>query len=111
MVEPALNPGYPVLLGRYYLTKHWFVELPGKFNHRNEDGFTVVWRPGLVFQIGRWENADHLTTRERVDQVKREVVGKVYHVEEEEKNGAAKLSFRYIESPEEKLPPAYGPRQ
>jgi hypothetical protein len=106
-VEPALDPTYPILLGRYHLTKHWFFELPGKFNHRFEDGGKVFWRPGFFFEFRRWKNTDHFSTRERVDQVKRAFVGKVDHFEEEERNDVAKISFRDIVRTEDKLPPAY----
>jgi hypothetical protein len=50
----SLHPDFPVIEGRYRLTRDWELELPGKFNRRMEDGDMVIWRPGLTFWIAVW---------------------------------------------------------
>lgn len=39
-----LHPDFPVVEGRYRLTREWELELSGKFNRRIEDGNMVLWR-------------------------------------------------------------------
>jgi hypothetical protein len=49
-----LHPDFPVVEGRFRLTREWELDLPGKFNRRMEDGDMVLWRPGLTFWIAVW---------------------------------------------------------
>ena len=50
----SLHPDFPVVEGRFRLTREWELDLPGQFNRRMENGDMVLWRPGLTFWIAVW---------------------------------------------------------
>lgn len=54
----SLHPDFPVVEGRYRLTREWELDLPEPFNRRMEDGDMVLWRPGLTFWIAIWSKEE-----------------------------------------------------
>ncbi len=59
-----LHPDFPVIEGRYRLTRDYDLDLPGRFNRRIEDGSMVLWHPGLTFWIAVWGRKDNQTAEE-----------------------------------------------
>jgi len=51
----SLHLDFPIVEGKYRLTREWTVDLPGKFNRRIDDDDLVIWRPGLTFWIAIWD--------------------------------------------------------
>lgn len=49
-------PGFPLVEGRYGLTRNWLIVLPDRFARRVEDGALVLWRPGVTLWIRAWNN-------------------------------------------------------
>lgn len=49
-------PGFPLVEGRYALTKQWMLVLPAPYARRVEDGSLVLWRPGITLWINAWGN-------------------------------------------------------
>ena len=62
----SLHPGFPVVEGRYHLTKVWTILLPGRFNRRLEEGSLVLWRPGMTIWLDIWSNDGQETKADRL---------------------------------------------
>jgi hypothetical protein len=87
-----LNPNYPVVEGRYPLTKDWSIVLPGPFNRRIEDGELCIWRPGFTVWLVAWNNDDEESAAERLSWLRETSSPDAFGVIEEESNGLARLS-------------------
>ncbi|MEO7091888.1 MAG: DUF2185 domain-containing protein [Polyangiales bacterium] len=49
-------PGFPIVEGRFALSKNWMLALPEQYARRVEDGSLVLWRPGITLWINAWGN-------------------------------------------------------
>ncbi len=49
-------PGFPLVDGRFALSKNWMLVLPAQYARRVEDGSLVLWRPGITLWINAWGN-------------------------------------------------------
>jgi hypothetical protein len=58
---------FPVVQGRYHLTRDWSVALPGPFQRRLEDDSLVLWRPGITVWTNIWNNDKLETSQERLE--------------------------------------------
>jgi hypothetical protein len=65
-----LHPDFPVIEGRYQMTREWSVLLPSKFNRRIEEGDLVLWQPGMTVWVAIWNNDKNETAQQRLDWVK-----------------------------------------
>ncbi len=104
-----LNPNFPVVSGRYQMTKEWSIELPGEFNRRFEEGDLVIWRPGLTIWIAVWGNENGQSARARLNEVKATMSPEAFDMDESEDSGVLRFSYRLNEESEDKRVPAlYG---
>ncbi|MCA8935530.1 MAG: hypothetical protein KDB68_04940 [Planctomycetes bacterium] len=69
MAKRSLHPDFPVVSGRYQMTKEWSCVLPEEFNRRFEDDSLVIWRPGLTFWILVWGNDNGQTIEDRMRRI------------------------------------------
>jgi hypothetical protein len=102
-----LHPDFPVVEGRYQMTKEWSVELPKRFSRRFEEGSLVLWRPRFTMWITVWGNDGNESRQERLSSIKSEVSPQAFDVIEEEKEGILWLAYRLDESAEDKRSPAF----
>jgi hypothetical protein len=58
---------FPVVRGRYQLTRDWSVALPGAFHRRLEDDSLVPWRPGITVWTNVWNNDKLETMQQRLE--------------------------------------------
>lgn len=104
-----LHPNFPVVEGRYQLTKEWSVVLPEKFNRRIEDGSLVIWRPGFTMWVSVWGNDKNETKKERLWQLRTRISGQAFDLNEAQQANAMLFSYRLKENKKDKRVPAlYG---
>jgi hypothetical protein len=104
-----LHPKFPVVEGRYQMTKEWSVALPEKFNRRIEDGSLVIWRPGFTMWISVWGNDKNETKKERLGQLRTRISGHAFDLNEAQHANVLLFSYRLKEDENDKRVPAlYG---
>src|SRR5262245_44455383 len=96
-VEPALNPNFPVVEGKYQITKEWSISLPGKFNRRFEDNSLVIWRPGLTAWIVVWNNNKMESAKQRCEYFRKEINPDAFALEERTDGPILRFSYRLTE--------------
>jgi hypothetical protein len=67
-----LNPSFPIVSGRYQMTREWAVTLPVQLNRRVEEGSLVLWRRGFTMWIVVWNNNRGESRSERLDWLRKE---------------------------------------
>jgi hypothetical protein len=102
-----LHPEFPVVEGRYRLTREWEVELPGRFNRRIEDGDMVLWRPGLTFWIAVWGAEIDKTPEETLAWILEDASPERTHENVERSGNLVRLSYRLNEEDLQREPSRY----
>lgn len=101
-----LHPDFPVVEGRYQLTKEWSVILPGKFNRRMEDGDLVLWRPGMTIWVSIWGNDKGKNKETRLQGIKAGISPKAFDVSSTKMGTILQLTYRLKEEIEQGAVPA-----
>lgn len=102
-----LHPDFPVVEGRYQMTKEWSVTLPGKFNRRIEDGELVLWHPGMTMWVAVWGNDKNENKESRLKRIRADISPQAFDVETSKTSGVLRLSYRLKEGNEQGAVPAY----
>jgi hypothetical protein len=102
-----LHPEYPIVEGKYQMTKEWSVDLPLKFNRRFEDDSLVIWRPGFTMWIVVWGNNHNETPKERLAWTKKDISEDSFDIMEEEDSDILRYSYRLKEESEDNRLPAF----
>jgi len=93
----TLDSNFPVVVGRYEMTREWTVTLPGRFSRRIEDGSLVLWRPGLTVWVVVWGN-DHAETRQsRLEWLRGRKSPKAFDEEVLDEIGVTRYAYRLTE--------------
>lgn len=102
-----LHPDFPVIEGRYQITKEWSVTLPQKFNRRIEDGDLVIWRPGMTMWVAIWGNDKNENKEVRLQRIRDDISPQAFNIEASKSNDVLRLSYRLKEGKEQGAVPAY----
>jgi hypothetical protein len=102
-----LHPGFPVVQGRYRLTRDCDLELPERFNRRIEDGDMVLWRPGLTFWIAIWGREDNRTAEETLAWILHDASPDRTNEIVERAGGLIRLTYRLNEEDLDRQPSRY----
>ncbi len=103
----VLHPDFPIIEGRFQMTKRWSVELPEKFNRRIEDGSMVIWRPGLTFWFSIWNNDRNESQDEKLIKLKGDLAADASDIQEVRDNLLIRLSYRLNEDSDDNRVPAF----
>lgn len=104
-----LHPDYPVVRGRYQMTKDWFITLPEPFNRRFERECTVLWRPGITAWISVWGNDNNEAPQERLAWIQEEASPARFDETTERGEGLLRWSYRLLEdSSDDRVAAFYG---
>lgn len=102
-----LHPDFPIIEGRYQMTKEWSVTLPEKFNRRIEDGDLVIWRPGVTLWIAVWGNDKNESANVRLKTIRDGISPKAFDIQTSQKSHILHLSYRLKEGKDQGAVPAY----
>lgn len=103
--DTVLNRNFPVVEGKYQMTKEWTITLPTTFNRRIEDKQLVLWRPGITIWATVWNNDKNQSIGTRIRSIKKNISKEAYDIKESKRF----LSYRLSEKAEDKRVPAlYG---
>lgn len=69
--DANLEPGFPIVEGRFDMTQDWTINLAQPMNRRIEDDALVLWRPGLTAWITVWGNPKLKSPTIRLGKIKR----------------------------------------
>jgi hypothetical protein len=105
--EKMLHPDFPVVEGRYQMTKEWSVTLPEQFNRRIEDSALVLWRPGMTIWVAVWGNDKDESKEARLKNIKADISPHAFDIETTTKGEILRLRFRLKESEEQGAVRAY----
>ena len=103
----SLHPKFPVVEGRYQITKDWTVELPGQFNRRLEDESLVIWRPGFTIWTTVWNNDHDETPEQRLSWIQAESNPDAHSQETENDGGLIRYAYRLQEESDDERRPAF----
>jgi hypothetical protein len=105
----SLHPGFPVVEGRYHLTKVWTILLPGRFNRRLEEGSLVLWRPGMTIWLDIWNNDGQETKADRLAVIETGRSADATSIRRSERGGILYYAYRLDEqSADDRKPALYG---
>ena len=96
-----LHPEFPVVEGRYQMTKDWSVTLPGQFNRRIDDGSLVFWRPGITAWTVAWNNDKAESQQQRLDWLRRHTSPDAFGHEVLVDGDVTRFAYRLTEPREE----------
>ena len=102
-----LHPDFPVVEGRYQMTKEWSLTLPEKFNRRIEDGDLVIWRPGITMWVTVWGNDKNDDNELRLKRIRADISPQAFDIETSKAGKVLRLSYRLKEGKEQGAVPAY----
>lgn len=80
--KTVLHPHFPVVEGKYQMTKKWSVTLPGRFNRRVEDGDLVIWRPGFTIWVSALNNDKNESKEVRLARLQKGMSSDAFDVED-----------------------------
>ena len=104
-----LHPEFPVIEGRYQMTKEWSVDLPSKFNRRFEERDLVIWKPGFTIWTTAWNNDKSQSPDERLAWIRNDSTPGAFDAVTETSNGVLRYSYRLNENSDDcRLPAFYG---
>ena len=104
-----LHPAFPVVEGRYEMTKEWSILLPEKFNRRFEDESLIIWRAGFTMWIVVWGNDGVAAKETRLAQLRARVSDQAFDLEQSHDAGVLVFSYRLREASDDRRAPAlYG---
>jgi hypothetical protein len=104
---PGLHPGFPVIEGRFQMTRHWSVELPGQFNRRIEEDQLVLWRPGFTIWTTVWNNDRNESPEERLAWLKERISDQAFDIQEQRQGELIFFRYRVAEEAEDGRRPAF----
>ena len=96
-----LHPKFPVLEGRYEMTRDWAVTLPQQFNRRFEDDQLVFWRPGITAWTIVWGNDKGQTQQERLEWLRSDPSPSAFDFETETDGDVTRYAYRLTEHRDE----------
>ena len=96
-VNTMLHPEFPVVEGKYQMTKRWSLTLPGKFNRRSEEGDLVIWRPGFTIRVSALNNDKNESKEARLARLREGMSPGAFDVEEITEEGVLRLRYRLNE--------------
>ena len=102
-----LHSEFPVVEGRYRLTRDWELDLPAKFNRRIEDGNMVIWRPGLTFWIAIWGPQAAKTPEETLAWILEDASPDRFAERAEHSGDLIRLTYRLKEKDPDRDPTSY----
>jgi hypothetical protein len=94
-------PGFPLVRGEYALTSTWCIRLHDEFARRFEEGWLVLWRPGLTLWLAVWGNDHKESQTERLAWIKGEASPARFDVRESIGAGVSRFSYRLREQDED----------
>jgi hypothetical protein len=103
----ALHPDFPVIEGRYQMTKDWSVVLPSQFNQRVEDGDLVIWKPGFTMWIVVWGNDKSQSQEERLGWLQSDSSPAAFDKITESSDGVIRYAYRLKEESGDDREPAF----
>ena len=92
-----LHPDFPVVEGRYQMTRDWAVTLPQQFNRRIEDGSLVFWRPGITAWTVVWGNDKNESQQELLQWLRGDSSSDAFDAESSTDGDITRYSYRLIE--------------
>lgn len=105
--EPLLHPKYPIISGKYKITKEWSIDLPGKFNKRFEDDSLVIWKPRFTMWIIVWNNNKNLNPFDQLEIVRQSKSNKAYDLIEIREPNTYRYGYKLDEWREEEKRTVY----
>ncbi len=95
--DSELDPDFPVVDGRYQMTKEWSVDLPSNFNRRMEDGSLVMWKPGFTIWTSVWGNDNAEAADDRLKSLRAQASPNAFDSMTESSGGLLRYSYRLVE--------------
>ena len=92
-----LHPEFPVIEGRYQMTRDWAVTLPQQFNRRIEDDSLVFWRPGITAWTIVWGNDKGESQQERLEWLRGDTSPDAFEAESVTEGDVTRYSYRLTE--------------
>ena len=105
--KTVLHPDFPVVEGKYQMTKRWSITLPGKFNRRVEDGDLVIWRPSFTIWVSALNNDKNESKEDRLARLRKDVSPDALDVEDVSEEGVLRLRYRLHETSEDRRVAAF----
>jgi hypothetical protein len=102
----VLHPDFPVINGRYEITKDWSIDLPEQFNRRIEDESLVIWRPGFTMWIIVWDNNKNEAPEARLAKFKARISERAFDLDESRDARVIFFSYRLAEASDDDSVPA-----
>lgn len=102
-----LHPDYPVIEGRYQLTKEWAIVLDDKYNRRVEDGDMIIWGNQKTIFLIAYDMPENSNPTNEIHQYKQVVSPDAYDIEEAVKDGIMYYSYRLKEAGDDNRVPAF----
>jgi hypothetical protein len=103
----VLHPDFPVVEGRYQMTKEWSVSLAEKFNRRIEGSDLVIWRPGMTLWIAIWGNDKSESKDIRIKKIRESISNKAFDIQTSKVSPVSRLNYRLKEEKAQGTIPAY----
>ncbi len=66
MDQVALDKDFPTIMGEYFLSRYWSINLPVPFNRRVEEDSLVLWNNSLSILMTQFEVQDDKSQKEMV---------------------------------------------
>jgi len=89
-----LDPDYHVIRGTYRMEQNWSIDLPHRFNKRNEKDCLIIWKPGFTVQINFRDNDLSETIEKRLTRIKEKVPSEAFDIQTGHENEIARFSYR-----------------
>lgn len=93
-----LHPDFPIVEGRYQMTREWSVQLPGQFNRRFEEGELVIWKPGFTIWTAVWGNDNDESVEERIKWLKEDMSSDAFDVQYNHDRTLRRMCYRLTEN-------------
>ena len=105
--KTMLHPDFPVVEGKYQMTKRWSITLPGKFNRRVEDGDLVIWRPSFTIWVSALNNDKNESKEVRLARLREGMSPDAFDVQDVSEEGVLRLRYRLNEKSEDRRVAAF----
>jgi len=97
-----LHLNFPVVEGKYQMTKRWSITLPDRFNRRVETGDLVIWRPGFTIWVSALNNDKSESKEDRLERLRNDVSPDAFDVEDVSEEAVLRLRYRLNEESEDR---------
>ncbi|MFP6675046.1 MAG: DUF2185 domain-containing protein [Pirellulaceae bacterium] len=95
--DDCLHPDFPIVTGSHQLHHGWTIDLPYKFNRRDQGDELVFWRVGMTILISLWENDDNDSVDHRIDWFRSVMSDEAFDIEETVSSDCHRLTYRLDE--------------